>query len=52
MPSSSSVALVILNLLLFLTLTQSHNIWHLLNYHIFREFEGGGELEVGQKGND
>lgn len=43
--SSSGVAPAILNRRPFLTLAQSSDIRHLLNYHIFREFGEGGEQE-------
>lgn len=43
--SSSGVAPAILNQQPFLTLAQSSDIRHLLNYHIFREFGEGGEQE-------
>lgn len=42
---SSGVAPAILNQRPFLTLAQSSDIRHLLNYHIFREFGEGGEQE-------
>lgn len=41
--SSSSLAPAFLNLLPFLTLTQSCNTGHLLHYHILGEFGEGGE---------
>lgn len=43
--SSSSLAPAFLNLLPFLTLTQSCNTGHLLHYHILGEFGEGGEEE-------
>lgn len=45
--SSSCAAPAILKRRLFLTLTQSYDIWHLLHYHLFGEFGEGGEEEGG-----